>query len=61
MLGQASRSRTAAEDKLAFKNVVHDAFGEDEEQADAAFFQMQKTISAMVAERRRTRACRRSS
>ena len=43
--------RTAAEDKLAFKNVVHDAFGEDEEQADAAFFQMQKTISAMVAER----------
>ena len=27
--------RTAAEDKLAFKNVVHDAFGEDEEQADA--------------------------
>ncbi|MFR8411622.1 MAG: DUF4317 family protein [Butyricicoccus sp.] len=41
----------AAEDKLAFKNVVHDAFGEDEEQADAAFFQMQKTISAMVAER----------
>ena len=42
--------RTAAEDKLAFKNVVHDAFGEDEEQADAAFFQMQKTISAMVAE-----------
>lgn len=43
--------RTAAEDKLAFKNIVHDAFGEDEEQADAAFFQMQKTISAMVAER----------
>lgn len=31
--------------------MVHDAFGEDEEQADAAFFQMQKTISAMVAER----------
>ena len=47
-----SRSaRPQAEDKLAFKNVVHDAPGEDEEQADAAFFQMQKTISAMVAER----------
>ena len=50
MLGCVAQ-RTAAEDKLAFKNVVHDAFGEDEEQADAAFFQMQKTISAMVAER----------
>ena len=43
--------RTAAEDKLAFKNVVIDAFGEDEEQADQAFFKMQRTISAMVAER----------
>ena len=43
--------RTAAEDKLAFQSVVKSAFGEDEEQADAAFFQMQKTISAMVAER----------
>ena len=43
--------RTAAEDKLAFRNVVIDAFGEDEEQADEAFFKMQRTISAMVAER----------
>lgn len=43
--------RTAAEDKLAFQSVVKSAFGEDAEQADAAFFQMQKTISAMVAER----------
>ena len=30
--------RTAAEDKQAFRSVVLDAFGEDEEQADAAFF-----------------------
>ncbi len=43
--------RTAAEDKQAFRSVVLDAFGEDEEQADAAFFQIQKTISGMVAER----------
>ena len=43
--------RTAAEDKQAFRSVVLDAFGDDEEQADAAFFQIQKTISGMVAER----------
>lgn len=43
--------RTAAEDKQAFRSVVLDAFGEDEEQADAAFFQIQKIISGMVAER----------
>ena len=43
--------RTAAEDKQAFRSVVLEAFGEDEEQADAAFFQIQKTISGMVAER----------
>ncbi|MDO5141491.1 MAG: DUF4317 domain-containing protein [Eubacteriales bacterium] len=43
--------RTAAEDKLAFQRVVKDAFGEQEEQADAAFFHIQKTISDMVAER----------
>ena len=43
--------RTAAEDKQAFRSVVCDAFGDDEEQADAAFFQIQKTISSMVAER----------
>ncbi|WP_051642992.1 DUF4317 domain-containing protein [Agathobaculum desmolans] len=50
VLGCVSQ-RTAAEDKQAFQSVVKSAFGEDTEQADAAFFQMQKTISAMVAER----------
>ena len=43
--------RTAAEDKQAFRSMVVSAFGEDEERADAAFFQIQKTISGMVAER----------
>ena len=43
--------RTAAEDKQAFRSMVVSAFGEEEEQADAAFFQSQKTISGMGAER----------
>lgn len=43
--------RTAAEDKQAFQSIVINAFGEDEEQADTAFFKIQKTISDMVAER----------
>lgn len=43
--------RTAAEDKAAFQSVVKGAFGEDEEeQAETAFFKIQQTISAMVAE-----------
>ena len=50
VLGCVSQ-RTAAEDKQAFESVVKNAFGEDGEQADAAFFQIQKTISGMVAER----------
>ena len=50
VLGCVSQ-RTAAEDKQAFECVVKNAFGEDGEQADAAFFQIQKTISGMVAER----------
>ena len=50
VLGCVSQ-RTAAEDKQAFESVVKSAFGEDEEQADAAFFKIQKTISGMVAER----------
>lgn len=50
VLGCVSQ-RTAAEDKQAFESVVKNAFGEDEEQADAAFFKIQKTISGMVAER----------
>ena len=50
VLGCVSQ-RTAAEDKQAFEGVIKGAFGEDEEQADAAFFQIQKTISGMVAER----------
>lgn len=49
VLGCVSQ-RTAAEDKKAFQSVVKSAFGEDEEQADAAFFRIQKTISGMVAE-----------
>ena len=50
VLGCVSQ-RTAAEDKQAFESVVKNAFGEDEERADAAFFKIQKTISGMVAER----------
>lgn len=50
VLGCVSQ-RTAAEDKQAFESVVKNAFGEDGEQADTAFFQIQKTISGMVAER----------
>ena len=50
VLGCVSQ-RTAAEDKQAFQSIVKGAFGEDEEQADAAFFHIQRTISGMVAER----------
>lgn len=49
VLGCVSQ-RTAAEEKKAFQSVVKSAFGEDEEQAEAAFFRIQKTISGMVAE-----------
>lgn len=44
--------RTAAEDKQAFQSIVINAFDdEDSEQADTAFFKIQRTISDMVAER----------
>ena len=49
VLGCVSQ-RTATEEKKAFQSVVKSAFGEDEEQAEAAFFRIQKTISGMVAE-----------
>ena len=39
--------RTAAEDKLAFRNVVIDAFGEDEEQADEL---TAEAVSGLAAE-----------
>lgn len=53
--------RTAAEDKLAFKNVVHDAFGEDGERRDGGVFPDAKTTSAMVAEREEDESLPRSS
>lgn len=43
--------RTAAEEKQLFHTIVKDAFGEEEEQADTAFFRIQQGISGMVAER----------
>ncbi|MGI6182022.1 MAG: DUF4317 domain-containing protein [Agathobaculum sp.] len=42
--------QTAAEQKLTFQHVIQDAFGEEEEKAENAFFHIQKTISGMVAE-----------
>lgn len=42
--------RTAAEEKQAFRSIVQNAFGEEEEKADAAFFQIQRSISGIVAE-----------
>lgn len=43
--------RTAAEEKQLFHTIVKDAFGEEEEQADTAFFRIQQGISGMMAER----------
>ncbi len=42
--------QTAAEQKLTFQHVIQDAFGEEEEKAEDAFFRIQRTISGMVAE-----------
>lgn len=43
--------RTATEEKDAFQTIVQDAFGEEREQADAAFLKIQKNLNEIVAER----------
>lgn len=42
--------RTAAEEKNTFHEIVKDAFGEEEEQAGAAFLRIQKNLSGIVSE-----------
>lgn len=42
--------RTATEEKAAFESIVKNAFGEEDEQADAAFIRIQRSLNDMVAE-----------
>lgn len=46
--------RTSAEEKLMFEDVVHDAFGDMEEQAETAYLFIQRNLDGLVALREET-------